>query len=85
MPTQMMMMDRSRDKTSRTLRIGEVSVWRAANQMLKQYPETSRLVATQRADSAYATGQMLNFRFWAGVAQALTELLRQRSSDDTVN
>jgi len=84
MPTQMMM-DRSHDRTRKVLHVGEVSVWRTANQMLKQYPETSRLVAAQRADSAYATGQMLNFRFWAGVAQALTELLRQRNSDDTVN
>ena len=82
---QLMPMDRSRDRTNKTLRVGESSVWHTANQMLKQYPETSCLVAAQRADSAYATGQMLNFLFWGRVAPALTELQRQRSSDDTVN
>jgi hypothetical protein len=82
---QMAITDQSRKAPYRVPHPSELTVWRTANQMLKQYSETSCLVAAQRADSAYAAGQMFNFHHWARVTHALTELLRQRTSADTVN
>lgn len=52
-------------------RVNDLQVWRAAAQLQEQYPETSWLVAAQRADRAYATGQMFHFRLWGRVTQAL--------------
>jgi hypothetical protein len=77
--------DGPRGQLNSVPRASDLSVWRTANQMLKQYPETSCLVAAQRADKAYAAGQMFNFRFWGRVANALAELLRQRDCTDTMN
>ena len=85
MLTQMTVTDRSHGRSNRVPRVSELSVWRTADLMLKQYPETCCLVAAQWADSSYATGQMFNFRFWGRVAHQLTELLRRRTSADTVN
>lgn len=85
MLTQMAVTDRSQGRRNRLPRISELSVWRTADLMLKQYPETCCLVAAQWADSAYAAGQMFNFRFWGRVERQLTELFRQQTSADTVN
>jgi hypothetical protein len=76
---------RPHGRSYRASRVNELSVWRTADQLLKQYPETASLVAAQRADAAYAAGQTFKFRLWGRVTHALMELLRQRSSADTVN
>ena len=85
MLTQMAVTDRVQGRNSRFTRISELSVWRTADLMLKQYPETCCLVAAQWADNSYAAGQIFNFRFWGRVERQLTELLRQSTSADTVN
>ena len=85
MQTQMAITDRSRGRRNRLSRISELSIWRTADLMLKQYPDTACLVAAQWADSSYATGQMFNSRFWGRVERQLANLLRQRTSVDTVN
>ena len=77
--------DRSQGGDNEVPGVVALEVWRTANQLLKQYPDTSVRVAAQRADSAYAAGQMFNFRLWVRVARALTEFLRQRTSTDIVN
>jgi hypothetical protein len=82
---EMAVTDRSYGRNYRASRANELNVWRTADQMLKQYPEAASLVAAQRADAAYAAGQMFNFRLWARVTRALMELLRQRTGADTVN
>jgi hypothetical protein len=82
---QMATTDRTRSRANRVPRVSELEVWRTATQLMKQHPETSWLVAAERADGAYAAGQMSNFRLWARVTQALTELLRKRTSGDTMN
>ena len=82
MLTQTAVPNRSRGRNYRASRVSELSVWRTADQMLKQYPETASLVAARRADAAYAAGQIFNFRLWGRVTHALTELLRQKASAD---
>ena len=82
---QMAENDRSDEKDNGHPRVGALEVWRSTSQLLKQYLETSVVVAAQRADSAFAAGRMLNFRLWVRVTAALTDFLRERTSSDIVN
>ena len=52
-------------------RVSELAVRRAAAQLRKQFPETSWLEASHRADRAYVAGHMFHFRLWGRVSQAL--------------
>ena len=85
MQKQMTTADRSRGRANRVPCVSESEVWRNANQLIKQYPDTAWLVAAQRADGAYAAGQMSGFRLWARVMHALMDLMRERTGGDVVN
>ena len=85
MLTEMAGTDRLHGRSNRLPHVSELSTWRTADLMLKLYPETCCLVASQWADIAYTTGQIFNFRFWGRVERQLMELLRQPTSSDTVN
>lgn len=77
--------DRARERTNAVPRISEFSVWSGAYKILRQYPEISCLVAAQRADAAYSTGQTFQFQFWGRVTLALMEWLRERTKADAVH
>ena len=57
-------------------RVSESAVRRAAAQLRKQFPETSWIEASHRADCAYAAGHMYNFRLWGRIARALRGVSR---------
>jgi hypothetical protein len=57
-------------------RVSQLTVRRAAAQLRRQYPETSWLEASHRADRAYASGHMFQFQLWGRV----THVLRGRSA-----
>jgi len=65
--------------------VSEIDVWRAAHQLVRQFPEDPVLEAAQRADSAYEAGDMFNFRLWTRIATAVGELLRTRPADAPLN
>jgi len=59
------------NRARRAPRISELEVWRAADQLCRQYPEAPWLEAAHRADRAYAAGHMFHFRLWGRVTHAL--------------
>jgi len=63
----------------------EIEIWRAANQLLKQYPEDPVMEAAQRADAAYAAGDMFNFDLWTRIAKAVEVLQRTRPDGQALN
>jgi len=65
--------------------VSEIDVWRAANQLIQQFPEDPVLEASQRADQAYEAGDMFNFRLWVRITKAVGELLNKRSDSGLLN
>jgi hypothetical protein len=62
-----------------------LEVWRAANQLIKQFPKDPAMEAAQRADSAYHQGDMFNFDLWTRINKAVNELLRNEPNGQTLN
>jgi hypothetical protein len=61
--------------------VGEIDIWRAANQLIRRYPDDPVLEAALRADLALARGDMFNFHFWQRIAKAVMELQRGTPRD----
>jgi hypothetical protein len=61
-----------------SVRIQEMEILRAANQLMQQNPETAQSVATNRSHAAYAVGDMFNFQMWARVAQAVVKPIQTK-------
>jgi hypothetical protein len=61
------------------MKVSDLDVWRAAQQIINRYPDEPELVACQRADAAYELGDMFNFALWQRVAGAVKQLLHTRS------
>jgi hypothetical protein len=63
-----------------------MEIFRAANQLMQQNPETAQAIATNRSHAAYAVGDMFNFQMWARVAQAIVKLSQIKSDRlDAIN
>jgi hypothetical protein len=60
---------RLRDPTAP--RVSQLTARRAAAQLLPQFPETSWLEASHRADRAFAAGHKFHFRLWARITHIL--------------
>jgi hypothetical protein len=58
--------------------VNEIDVWRAANQIIRQFPEDPVLEAAQRADQAYEAGDMFNFGLWTRITKAVGQLLVEK-------
>ena len=69
---------RLRDRSNKVPLVSESAVWRAAAQLRMQFPQTSWLEASHRADRAYVAGHMYHFRLWGRVANALREQCENR-------
>ena len=52
-------------------RVSQLTVRRTAAQLRRQFPDTSWLEASRRADRAYASGHMFHFRLWGRVTHVL--------------
>jgi hypothetical protein len=65
--------------------VSEIDVWRAANQLMRQFPEDPVLEAAQRADRAYEAGDMFNFRLWTRITKAVGQLLDKRPDRTPLN
>lgn len=63
------------------MKVSDLEVLRAAQQIINQYPEEPELTACQRADAAYEAGDMFNFELWQRIAKAVQELLRTAPGD----
>lgn len=63
-------------------RISDIEIWRAANQVIKLHPVEPELAACQRADAAYAAGDMFNFHLWQKIAKAVRELIQTKPTGD---
>jgi len=55
-----------------------IGIWRAANQLIKQFPEDPALEAAQRADAAYEQGDMFNFNLWTRINKVVLKLKRTK-------
>jgi len=66
-------------------RISDIEVWRAAQQLITQFPHDPEMEAAQRADSAYAQGDIFNFDLWTRIAGAVAKLLRERQTGEPLN
>jgi hypothetical protein len=64
------------------MNVSDLEVWRAAQQIIRQYPAEPELAACQRADAAYAMGDMFNFELWQRVAKAVRALIATKPSGD---
>lgn len=49
----------------------ELDIWRAANQLLIRYGLGAEMEAAQRADMAYAAGDLFNFNLWTRITVAV--------------
>jgi hypothetical protein len=65
--------------------VSEIDVWRAANQLIRQFPEDPVLEAAQRADQAYEAGDIFNFRLCTRITKAVGELLDKRPDGALLN
>jgi hypothetical protein len=61
-------------------KVEDIEILRAANQMIKLYPEEPELAACLRADAAYEQGDMFNFELWRKISKAVCQLIRQTPS-----
>jgi hypothetical protein len=55
-------------------KVTDVEVWRAANQLITRFQDPE-MEAAQRADAAYAAGDMFNFDLWTRINTAVQQLL----------
>ena len=62
--------------------VENLDIWRAAQQLIKRYPDEPEFAACQRADAAYETGDMFNFELWQRVARAVRELLSKSATGE---
>jgi len=56
----------------------DIEIWRAANQIIQAHPEEPEFAAAQRADAAYAAGDMFNFELWTRITKVVSELVRTK-------
>jgi hypothetical protein len=63
----------------------EIEIWRAANQLLKQFPDGPDMVAAQRADAAYEQDDLFNFNLWTRIAKAVQVLQQTRPNGEILN
>jgi hypothetical protein len=61
--------------------VGEIDIWRAANQLIRRYPDDPILEAALRADLALGRGDMFNSHLWQRIAKAVAELQRGTPGD----
>jgi hypothetical protein len=61
--------------------VGEIDIWRAANQLIRRYPDDPVLEGALRADLALGQGDMFNFHLWQRVAKAVAELQQGTPGD----
>jgi len=52
--------------------------WRAAQEIINQFPQEPELEACQRADAANEAGDIFNFELWRRIATAVRELMRTK-------
>lgn len=72
-------MNAPREKTS--ARITDLEVYRAAKQLIDQFPGDPEFEASMRADSALEQGDLFNFDLWQRIAKAVGQLLTTRPQD----
>src|ERR1044071_149461 len=53
----------------------DLEVWRAAQQIIRRYPEEPELAAYRRADAAWDAGNASRFQLWMRIAKAVRELV----------
>jgi len=65
--------------------VSEIDVWRAANQLIRQFPDDPVLEAAQRADQAYGAGDMFNFQLWTRITKAVGQLVDKAPNGVSLN
>jgi len=58
--------------------VEEIEIWRAAKQIIKQYPDDPVLAAAQRADAAYEAGDLFNFDLWTRITRATATMMQEK-------
>jgi len=61
--------------------VGEIDIWRAAQQIIKAYPDDPVMEAAQRADAAYEAGDIPKFDVWTRITRRINDLLKQKPCD----
>jgi hypothetical protein len=62
----------------RALKVRDLDVWRAAEQIVNHYPDAPVVAACQQADAAWDAGDMANFQIRMRIAKAVLELIRTK-------
>ncbi len=65
--------------------VSDLDVVRAANQLIKRFPDDPEMEAAQRADAAYELGDMFNFNLWMRISKAVMQLVRTKPDGQTLN
>jgi hypothetical protein len=64
--------------------VNDLDVWRAANQIIKQFHDPE-MEAAQRADAACSAGDMFNFDLWTRINKAIAALLQLKPDGKPLN
>ena len=65
-------------------KVSDLEVWRAASQLIEQFPADPAMEAAQRADHAYEQGDMSNFNLWTRINKAVREWERTKPEGPNV-
>jgi hypothetical protein len=70
---------------TKSARVPDIEVWRAAQQLIIQFPHDPEMEASQRADRAYQQSDLFNFDLWTRIAGAVKKLLHERQAGEPLN
>jgi hypothetical protein len=65
--------------------VSDLEVWRAANQLVRQFPADPAMEAAQRADAAYELGDIFNFNLWTRINKVVLQLSQTKPGDLPLN
>ncbi len=60
----------------------DLDIYRAANELIKQYGDAADIEAAMRADERLAAGDMEGEAVWLRIVKAIAELLSEERPDD---
>ncbi len=60
----------------------DIDIYRAANELIKQYGDAADIEAAMRADACLAAGDMEGEAVWLRIVKAVEELQSQERPDD---
>jgi hypothetical protein len=63
--------------------VSDIDIWRSANELIKQFGDTSDIEAATRADALLAKGDVNGQRVWLRILKAVDALRRDQPGGST--